>query len=90
MGRVIDELSNSKDGVILNSLNGYPILSTQAHKSPSDHRWLNILLGICVPVGLFFYFRIWMFGLRLGKDVNKIIQTNTNIQERIKKQSLDI
>jgi lipopolysaccharide export system permease protein len=90
MESVIDELSNSKDGVILNSLNGYPILSTQAHKSPSDHRWLNILLGICVPVGLFFYFRIWMFGLRLGKDLNKIIQTNTNIQERIKINSLDI
>ena len=90
MESVVDQLSNSKDGVILNSLNGYPILSTQAHKSPSDHRWLNIILGVCVPVGLFFYFRIWMFGLRLGKDLNKIIQTNTNIQERIKKQSLDI
>lgn len=86
---VIEELSNSKDGPILNLLNYYPILSTQAHKSPSDLRWLNIILGICIPVGLFFYFRIWMFGLRLEKDLNKIIQNNINIQERIKKQSLD-
>ena len=86
---VIEELSNSKDGPILNWLNYYPILSTQAHKSPSDLRWLNIILGICIPVGLFFYFRIWMFGLRLEKDLNKIIQNNINIQERIKKQSLD-
>lgn len=90
MEEVIEELSNSKDGPILNWLNNYPILSTQAHKSPSDHRWLNILLGIFVPVGLFFYFRIWMFGLRLEKDLKKIIQNNDNIQERIKKQSLDI
>ena len=89
METVIEELSNSKDGPILNWLNNYPILSTQAHKSPSDHRWLNIILGICIPVGLFFYFRIWMFGLRLEKDLNKIIQNNINIQERIKKQSLD-
>ena len=89
METVIEELSNSKDGPILNWLNNYPILSTQAHKSPSDHRWLNIVLGICIPVGLFFYFRIWMFGLRLEKDLNKIIQNNVNIQERIKKQSLD-
>ena len=87
--KVIEELSNSKDGPILNALNAYPILSTQAHKSPSDHRWLNILLGVCIPVGLFFYFRIWMFGVRLEKDLNKIIQNDMNIQERIKNQSLD-
>ena len=90
MENVIEELSNSKDGPILNGLNNYPILSTQAHKSPSDHRWLNILFGICIPVGLFFYFRIWLFGKRLDKDLKRIIQTNTNIQERIKNQSLDI
>ena len=90
MENVIEELSNSKDGPILNGLNNYPILSTQAHKSPSDLRWLNILFGICIPIGLFFYIRIWLFGKRLDKDLKKIIQTNTNIQERIKNQSLDI
>ena len=90
MENVIEELSNSKDGPILNGLNNYPILSTQAHKSPSDLRWLNILFGICIPVGIFFYIRIWLFGKRLDKDLKKIIQTNTNIQERIKNQSLDI
>lgn len=90
MENVIEELSNSKDGVILNELNNYPILSTQAHKSPSDLRWLNILFGVCIPVGLFFYFRIWLFGKRLDKDLKKIIKTNTNIQEKIKNQSLDI
>ena len=90
MENIIEELSNSKDGPILNALNNYPILSTQAHKSPSDHRWLNILFGVFVPVGLFFYFRIWLFGKRLDKDLKRIIQTNTNIQERIKNQSLDI
>ena len=90
MEAIIKELSNSKDGPILNELNNYPIVSTQAHKSPSDHRWMNYLLGIFVPAGLFFYFRIWMFGKRLEKDLNKIIQNNVNIQERIKNQSLDI
>jgi lipopolysaccharide export system permease protein len=90
MEKIIEELSNSKDGPILNWLNNYPILSTQAHKSPSDHRWLNILLGLCVPVGLFFYFRIWMFGKRLNKDLRRIIKTNNDIQERIKNKSLAI
>ena len=90
MESLLDELSNSKDRVILNSQNNYPVVSTQAHKSPSDHRWLNILFGIIVPVGLFFYLRIWMFGKRLKKDLNKIIQTNEEIQKRIKSKSLDI
>ena len=90
MEGLIEELSNSKDGPILNWLNNYPILSTQAHKSPSDHRWLNIILGLCIPVGLFFYIRIWMFGKRLNKDLKNIIKTNIDIQERIKNKSLDI
>lgn len=90
METLIEELSNSKDGPILNNLSNYPILSTQAHKSPSDHRWLNILLGLFVPVGLFFYIRIWMFGKRLEKDLIKIIKNNIDIQERIKNKSLDI
>ena len=90
MEGLIEELSNSKEGPILNTLNLYPVLSTQAHKSPSDHRWLNILLGLCIPVGLFFYFRIWMFGKRLDKDLKKIIKNNKDIQENIKNNSLDI
>ena len=90
MDTIIEELSNSKDGPILNLLNNYPIVSTQAHKSPSDHRWLNILFGLFVPVGLFFYFRIWMFGKRLEKDLKRIIQTNNDIQNRIKNNTLDI
>jgi lipopolysaccharide export system permease protein len=85
---VIEELSNSKDGPLLNLMNNYPILSTKAHKSPFDIRWLNILAGLVIPIGLFFYFRIWMFGKRLDKDLKTIIKTNSDIQERIKNKSL--
>ena len=80
----IEELTNTKDRQILAFMNNYPILSTQAHKSPSDHRWLNILLDIIVPAGLFFYIRIWLFGRRLEKDLKNIIKTNNDIQEIIK------
>ena len=87
---LIEELSNSKDHVILKALNNYPILSTHAHKKPFSQRWMNIISGIIIPLGLFFYFRIWFFRLRLDKDLKNIIQTNTLITERIKNQSLDI
>ncbi len=87
MERIIEELSNSKDGILLGYLNRYPILSTKAHKSPSDKRWLNLLAGIFVPVGLVFYFRIWMFSLRLDKDLKTIVRTSRDIQERINNES---
>ena len=87
---LIEELSNSKDHVILKALNNYPILSTHAHKKPFSQRWMNVFSGIIIPLGLFFYFRIWFFRLRLDKDLKNIIQTNTLITERIKNQSLDI
>lgn len=83
----IEKLSNSKDKIILKAMNNYPILSTHAHKSPSEKRWLNIISGIIVPLGLFFYFRIWFFRRRLGRDLRNIIQTNGLIQERIKNKS---
>ena len=87
---LIEELSNSKDHEILKALNNYPILSTHAHKKPFSQRWMNIISGIIILLGLFFYFRIWFFRLRLDKDLKNIIQTNTLITERIKNQSLDI
>ena len=81
--------SQDKDGVLLNYLNNYPILSTSAHKSPSDKQGLNILAGLVVPVGIFFYIRIWLFSKRLDKDLKKIIRNNQEIQQTIKEKSLD-
>ena len=83
----IEELSNSKDHVLLELLNRYPIISSNAHKRPFKKRWLNILTGLFIPVGLVFFFRIWMFSIRLDKDLNRIIQNNHDVTERIKSES---
>lgn len=48
MEGLVEEMSNTKDGVLLNLLNNYPFLSVKAHKSVSDNRWLNLLIGIIV------------------------------------------
>ena len=84
MESIIETLGNSKDMQILNLLNNYPILSVNAHKSPSSHLWINILCGIVLPVGIVFYLRIWMFGRRLDKDLKRIAETNEGIMKRIK------
>lgn len=90
MEQLIEELSNSRDTVLLEYLNRFPILSTKAHKSPFDNRWLNLLAGIIVPAGIFFYFRIWRFSFRLDKDLKNIIKTSHDIKERINNESFII
>lgn len=80
---VIEDLSNTKDKMMLNYLNHYPILATHAHTRPFRRKWLNIITGVIIPVGLFFYLRMWRFRLRLLRDLRVIKQTNGKIIERI-------
>lgn len=80
---VIDDLSNTKDKVVLNLLNQYPILATHAHTRPFKRKSMNILIGLLVPVGVFFYFRMWRFRLRLLRDLRTIRQTNEKLVDRI-------
>ena len=80
---IIDDLSNTRDKIVLNELNKYPILTVKAHTRPFEHQWLNILSAIIIPLGIFFYIRMWSFRLRLQKDLKQVLQTNQRIAERI-------
>lgn len=83
---VIADLSNTKDPVILQALNSYPIVATHAHTRPFRQKWLNIVTGIILPLGLFFYLRMWRFRLRLMKDLRQIKQSNDTIIARIEER----
>lgn len=83
--RVIEDLGNTKNRIILGELNKYPIIATKAHTRPFEHRWMNIVSAIMVPVGIFFYLRMWRFRFRLYRDLKEITSTNTNIIEEIGK-----
>lgn len=80
---VIEDLSNSKDKIILNELNRYPIMITHAHTRPFRRKWLNIITGLLIPIGIFLYLRMWRFRLRLMRDLWVIRTTNENIIKRI-------
>lgn len=80
---VIEDLSNTKDKIIINELNNYPIMATHAHTRPFRRRWLNIATGVILPVGLFFYLRMCRFRLRLMRDLNIVKRTNGAIINRI-------
>ena len=80
---VIDDLSNSRDKMIISLLNHYPIVAEKAHTRPFERLWLNTLMAIIIPAGIFFYCRMWRFRLRLLKDLRTIHQTNEKIVKRI-------
>ena len=76
---VIEDLSNTRNRIILSELNQYPILITKAHTRPFEYKYLNIASAIIIPVGLFLYCRMWGFRLRLYRDLKTIKQTNESI-----------
>ncbi|MBM6991811.1 MAG: LptF/LptG family permease [Prevotella sp.] len=77
--KTIEDLSNTRDKQVLHLINQYPILAVKAHTRPFERKWLNIMAAIILPLGLFFYFRMWRYRLRLLHDLRVIRQTNSNI-----------
>ena len=77
---LVEEMSNTKSVTLVNTLNNYPIISVSAHIRPFHKYWMNLAAGVIFPIGLFFYFRIWAFRVRLYKDMERIIKNNEQIQ----------
>lgn len=82
---VIEDLTNTRDRALLSELNNYPVLAVKAHTRPFEHKWLNIVSAIIIPLGLFFYLRMWRFRIRLLRDLKQIVQTNDAVTEQITK-----
>ncbi|MBR1484172.1 MAG: LptF/LptG family permease [Prevotella sp.] len=80
---VITDLSNSKDAQVINLLNSFPVMATHAHTRPFRSKWLNAVTALVVPVGLFFYLRMWRFRRRLSGDLKKVTETSQHLLNRI-------
>ena len=83
MEALIEDLSNTKDKVILGCLNDYPFMAVKSHTRPFERKWLNVTAAIIVPVGLFLYLRMWRFRLRLLHDLKVVKDTNDAVIRRI-------
>ena len=80
---LVEEMSNTRSVYLLNALNTYPVIPVHAHLRPFSNPWLNLACGVVLPVGVFFYFRIWMFRVRLNKDLERVVKTNDEILQII-------
>jgi lipopolysaccharide export system permease protein len=79
----IEDLSYSTNSYVLMKLNQYPVIATHAHTRPFERKWLNVVTGLFLPTGLFFYFRMLRFRFRLYKDLQHIIRINKKLIPRV-------
>jgi lipopolysaccharide export system permease protein len=79
----IEDLSYSRDKRIIILLNRYPVIASNAHTRPFRRKWLNVLTGIFLPTGIFFYVRMIRFRFRLYKDLQHVLRTNGKLITRI-------
>lgn len=81
--QIIKELHNSRDNVIIGALCEYPILVPDAHTRPFHSSRLCLAAGLFLPLGIFFWFRVWRFRIRLWRDFSQIQKLSPMIAERI-------
>lgn len=82
METAIEDLSYTTDKLILTELNNYPIINPNAHTRPFRRKWLNIISGLVLPLGIFFYIRMIRYRLRLYRDLRHVYQVSERIIPR--------
>lgn len=80
---LIEELHNSRDNVVIGAINEYPILVPDAHTRPFHSSRLCLATGLFLPLGIFFWLRVWRFRIRLWRDLTQIQKLSPMIAERI-------
>ncbi len=79
----IEDLSYTKNNYVLMKLNQFPIIATHAHTRPFQRKWLNVITGLFLPTGIFFYFRMIRFRIRLYRDLQHIQRINKKLIPRV-------
>ncbi len=79
----IEDLSYTKNNYVLTKLNQYPVIATHAHTRPFQRKWLNVITGLFLPTGIFFYFRMLRFRIRLYRDLQHILRINEKLIPRV-------
>ncbi|MCL1942022.1 MAG: LptF/LptG family permease [Candidatus Azobacteroides sp.] len=81
--RIVGELVNSRNAMIVSKMNQYPIIPSYRNCAPFKNEYLNLLLGILFPAGLLWYIQAFYYEKRTGKDLTGIIRLNSEISRLI-------
>ena len=77
--KVVSNLDNSSDRILLDILNGFPIIPSHGVKSPFGKEWANRLVGIVFPVGLLFWLRAWLFTRKIRRQLSNVISVSERL-----------
>lgn len=86
--KLIDELGNSRDAIVLGHVNQYPLFSDKDHLSPLRKPWLNVICGILLPIGGLLWLRAEFFRRRRLKNMLKIVEVSGDLQQSFVKRKL--
>ena len=87
---LVSDLSNSKDAKVLHGLETFPQIYAKAHLLPFKNRKINVACGIVIPVGIVFWLRIWIFRLRLYRDMKQIVKTADYLLPFVEQKKLKV
>lgn len=82
--KVVENLSNSRDYLLINRLANYPYLKDLARTLRLKNQWGNISLMILLPLGLPFYGIYLYRNKAYRRELKNIVSTNTQMLELIR------
>jgi len=85
---LVTDLGNSRDRVVLDILNGFPIIQTYGIQSPFGKEWANRMVGIVFPVGLLFYLRAWLFTRKIRRQTAEVTAAAERLTEYSKNKQI--
>lgn len=80
---LVVEMSNSRDHAELELLNELPIMPVYGVEKPFGNKWVNIVVGCLLPLGLIFELRAWLFSRKLRKQVRTCVSVTDRMIKKI-------
>ncbi|MDD3160320.1 MAG: LptF/LptG family permease [Bacteroidales bacterium] len=83
--RIVDNLRDTQDNLIIHKIGDYPILSPEACNTPIANKGFGIFCMLFFPIGIPFYIRSILKRGKLFQQLNTIIRINRDLNEIILK-----
>lgn len=80
---LVSEMANSRDHVELELLNEMPVMQIYGVEKPFEARWMNILVGCVLPLGLIFELRAWLFSRKLKRQLDTCVSVTDRLINKI-------
>lgn len=87
--RLVEELANTRDKVIIELLNAFPVMPVYGIEPPFGNRTVNAIIGYLLPVGLLLWVRATLFSVKLNRQVETVTGIASNLKSYMEKGKLN-